>query len=182
MKSESDDALFQAAFEEAALLAGVPSDFFLRLYHVDDWSFVVQCHAIVEGVLSEILVTDFGDPRLRLVLERLSFGDSRSGKLAFAAARELLTNEELSFARIVSQLRNRLIHRFREHIPFSLASYVEALDVKDQDQLFRTLLETFRSDPKRPILSAFSASSRSLLGPGSPQPLAPYDSSSGPKR
>src|SRR5713101_5102872 len=121
------EELIEGALSEAATIAGVPSTFFRELYNADDWAFVIQCHAIVEGVASDLLTVSFGDERLRAIFERLGFGDARSGKLAFAAARELLTKEEVGFARALSQLRNRLIHNFREHVGFSLAGYVGSL-------------------------------------------------------
>jgi hypothetical protein len=49
----------------------LPSGFFWELLRGDDWSFVVKTHALLEAVVSQVLVHSVGDERLSESLYRL---------------------------------------------------------------------------------------------------------------
>jgi hypothetical protein len=59
------DKVIEAAFREVEALAQVPHDFLRRLYHhPDDWAFVIQAPALIEGSLSQCVTAALGDQRL----------------------------------------------------------------------------------------------------------------------
>jgi hypothetical protein len=105
----------------------VSSKFLLALVKEDDWSFIIKSHALVEATISELLTTKTTDDRLMPVFRRMELSNETTGKLAFAKALNLLTREQRSFVRTLSQLRNLLVHNV-ENVTFSLDEYVSAFD------------------------------------------------------
>jgi uncharacterized protein YutE (UPF0331/DUF86 family) len=113
---------------------GLKDGFLLDLGKGDDWSFVIKMHALIEAMVSHLLTHAIGDTRLSEFFERLELSNPRTGKIAVAEMLELLENPERRFIRLVSELRNRLVHNIR-NVNFDLQTYYEGLD-KNQRQRF----------------------------------------------
>jgi hypothetical protein len=113
---------------------GLRGGFFLELGREDDWSFVIKMHALVEAMVFHLLTHAIGDTRISEFFERLELSNPRTGKIALAEMLELLESPERRFIRLISELRNRLVHNVR-NVNFNLQAYYEGLD-KNQRQNF----------------------------------------------
>jgi hypothetical protein len=105
----------------------VSHDFLTKFLREDDWSFIIKSHALVEAAVSEMLTAKIGDDRLHGIFRRLELSNGETGKLAFAKELDLLSSEQRSFVRRLSELRNLLVHNV-EKIAFSLDNYVATMD------------------------------------------------------
>ncbi len=103
------------------------SDFMLALIEDDDWSMIIKSHALVESLITELLVSKTEEPKLKSLIERLPLSDDQIGKIKIAKDYELLSTSERSFIKRLSELRNSLVHKF-ENIDFNLINYVNSLD------------------------------------------------------
>ncbi|MFC5049104.1 hypothetical protein ACFPK9_00530 [Rubritalea spongiae] len=106
------------------------SEFLLSLLDEDDWSFVIKSHALIEASLTELLVKQLGDSRIKKVIELLPLSDSRAGKIKLARDLEILEDKEYNYIRRYSELRNQLVHKV-ENINFTFESYISQMN-KDQ--------------------------------------------------
>jgi hypothetical protein len=113
---------------------GLKDGFFLELGRGDDWSFVIKMHALIEAMVSHLLTHAIGDTRISEFFERLELSNPRTGKIALAEMLELLESPERRFIRLISELRNRLVHNVR-NVNFNLQAYYEGLD-KNQRRNF----------------------------------------------
>jgi len=115
----------------------LPENTTLGILSGDDWSFVIRCHAVVEGLVSEALARQL-DRRLVPLFGRLELGGVDSGKLAFAKALGLLSSDQRQFISLLSTLRNKLAHN-PKHLAFDFDAYFESLD-KNQRATFCKVL------------------------------------------
>jgi len=97
--------------------------FFATLLKQNDWSFVIQCHSLIEAALGDALTHRAHTQSLRALFDQLPTSDARTGKVAFAEAYGLLSKDQGHFVRFMSTLRNSLVHRisnvgftFRDHM------------------------------------------------------------------
>jgi hypothetical protein len=155
---EPDDVMRDVEALEAEM--GVPEGFFKRLAAENDWSFIVQLHALVESSLAHAILLKLADKRLEEFVTKLNVGNHRAGKLGLAAALELVSKADQEFVMIVSEFRNRLVHDARQ-ATFSLAEHFRRLPdskaesyyhrwgfAKTEDKGPLTFLEIFRAAPK----------------------------------
>lgn len=112
---------------EAAV--GLPSGFLERLKEEDDWSFIIKTHALIEAAVSHLLCSALDKPVLAEAFSHLELSDKRRGKIAFAAALDLLEKRDRRFISSLSELRNTLVHDVR-NVNFSLSHHVSAMDSK----------------------------------------------------
>jgi hypothetical protein len=114
---------------------GVPVGFFARLESADDWSFVVQLHALIESALTYLIVGALGDPRLEDFVSSLPLANQRMGKLGLASALELISREDREFVVIVSSLRNKLVHR-AQGVAFDFKSHFSAMEKTASEAIY----------------------------------------------
>ena len=103
------------------------NEFLFDLAKQDDWSFVIKAHAMLEAVVTEMLLEHLGEPRIKRVIERLPLSDGQVGKIIVAKQMELLTDKHRRFVRFFSELRNNLVHRL-ENLTFSFEQHLSTLD------------------------------------------------------
>ncbi len=103
------------------------TDFMLSLVSGDDWSMIIKSHALIEALVTDLIVAKTEEPSMKAVIERLPLSDDQIGKIRIAKDYGLLTSEERTFVRRFSELRNQLVHRF-ENVDFNLQKYVAGLD------------------------------------------------------
>jgi hypothetical protein len=139
---------------------GLPQHFLLDLFkEEDDWSLIIKMHALVEALISHLLMHAIGDPRLLRFFERLELGNVQTGKLVLAGTLELLDQNERRFIRLLSELRNRLVHDIR-NVTFNLHTYIDGLDKNQRRSFFEAtsywsstgtekLMVSFQNQPKR---------------------------------
>lgn len=103
------------------------SDFLLSLLDGDDWSLVIKSHALIESIVTELIVTRIDEPRTRAFVERLPLSNAETGKLRLAKDFDLIGTNARSFVKAFSALRNSLVHKI-ENVTFDFSVYVETLD------------------------------------------------------
>ena len=89
---------------------GLSEGFIQNLANSDDWSFIIQAHAVIEAALSELILHRLAHPSLADLIYEMSIG-GRFGKLAFAGALELIDAETKGFIQALSTIRNQFVHR-----------------------------------------------------------------------
>jgi len=106
---------------------GLPEGFYDGLLEEDDWSFVIKVHALVEAVVTHLIVVHLGERELGRIFAVIELSDTRKGKWAFVKALGLLQEGELRFIRRLSELRNELVHDI-QNVGFRFDRYLGALD------------------------------------------------------
>jgi uncharacterized protein YutE (UPF0331/DUF86 family) len=94
----------------------LPSGFclaFLQKKDESDWSFVIKLRALLETAVSQLLVHALARKELADVFASLEMSHTKTGKLAFVKALDLLPKAHLDFIRALSELRNQLAHRVK---------------------------------------------------------------------
>lgn len=134
--------------------------FLLDLLKENDWTFVIKAHAVIETVVTQMLVQHLGEIELTKVIELLPLSDNRTGKIAVARQLKLLDDKQRRFIRFFSELRNSLVHRL-DNLDFTFENYVSTLDTNQRrslkenvarfadDELMRKEWETIAEDNPR---------------------------------
>ena len=135
------DYIWKEAIGEFEKRVGLPTGFVYSLAQEDDWTFVIKIHALYETALTHILVTTFGNQKLRATLAEISMAD----KLNFTSACSLFDKEDRGMLRALSNLRNKLVHSV-DQVAFSFSTYLS-----DQNRKKR-FLESFRQVWPDPII------------------------------
>jgi hypothetical protein len=130
----------------------VPAGTFLALRDDSDWACIIKLHALIEGAVSTVLATTL-DPRLKRAFERLPLSDRDVGKVVFASQLGLLSDGHAKFVRMLSELRNRLVHNPR-NMTFTLKAYIESLDRNQQRTFVSTLQQAIDVDDSAATPSA----------------------------
>ncbi len=117
------------------------TDFMLSLVKEDDWSMIIKSHALVEALVTELIVAKMEELNIKAVIERLPLSDEQIGKVRIAKDYGLLSSEERAFVRRFSELRNQLVHRF-ENIDFDLEAHVSCFD-KGQREAWQKVFTWF---------------------------------------
>ncbi len=124
----------------------LPQDFFKKLLYEDDWSFVIKIHTLIEAAVSESLAAVI-NPKLLVVFQQLSLGDTRTGKLKFAEAFGLLNENQLKFIKLLSNIRNKLAHDIK-NIDFNFSDYIANLDTNQSNNFSKVLTSLFVDENK----------------------------------
>lgn len=124
---------------------GIPVSFLNRLGTDDDWTVVIKLHAMLEAGLNRIIGNALADPRLSDIIARLDTGDRQKGKLAFAKALELVPGESRNLIRMLSELRNELVHDVR-NFEFSFKKWIEEMKEADLRNLRKYVATLIKRD------------------------------------
>jgi len=119
----------------------LPKDFFRKLLDEDDWTFIIKIHTLIEAAVTESLAAVI-NPKLLVVLQQLSLGDARTGKLKFAEALGLLNENQLKFIKLLSKIRNKLAHDIK-NIDFKFSDYIANLDTNQSNNFSMVLTSLF---------------------------------------
>ncbi|NOH86037.1 hypothetical protein F0249_19910 [Vibrio sp. 03-59-1] len=119
-----------------------------RIFEDDDWSFVIKMHAFIEAMVTELLLTQIDDDRIRPTIERLPLSDEQAGKLKMAKDLDLLDASERKFIKMLSSLRNNLAHRI-ENTDFTFAEHIDSLD-KNQRKAWAETISWYAKDDTKP--------------------------------
>ena len=92
---------------------GLPKGFCVKLIEEDDWSFVIKLHALVESAVSELITRTVQRNELSDIFSRIEMSNTRTGKLAFVKALNLLPSRHIQFVHKLSELRNMIAHRIQ---------------------------------------------------------------------
>lgn len=102
-------------------------DFLYELLDGSDWAFVIKAQALIEGVVTQAILAQVGDDRIKKTVEIMPLVGEEVSKLALAKDFGILSSEQRRFVKRMATLRNRLAHRV-EMADFTFASYIESLD------------------------------------------------------
>jgi hypothetical protein len=132
---------------------GLKEGFYQRLRTEDNWSFLIKLHALIETSLSHLLSNYIlisvkstssnpsGVPNEKSLNDYFSWletGDKRTGKVALAVSLGIITKEQQKFICLISELRNKLVHRV-ENVEFRLEQHIGSLD-RNQLRIFDAAL------------------------------------------
>lgn len=121
-------------FDEIELLEdrlGIPKGFFISLNTEGDWAFVIKLHALFEAAVAHAVVEKLGHQELQEAFSYLDMSNNKFGKARFAKQLGLLTPDEFQFVRLLSELRNDLVHDIR-NVNFSFKNYLDKMSQKDR--------------------------------------------------
>lgn len=118
-----------------------------KLVEEDDWSFVIKVHAFIEAMVTELIITQISDDRIKSTIERLPLSDGQASKLKMAKELNLLNSNERKFIKLFSSLRNELAHRI-ENVNFTFENHIASLD-KNQKKSWADAISWYaKSDDK----------------------------------
>ena len=95
------------------------TEFMLSILKTDDWSMIIKAHALIETIVTELIIAQTEEEKLKSLIERLPLSDEQIGKLKITKDYNLLTSEQRVFVKRFSELRNMIVHKF-ENINFNL--------------------------------------------------------------
>jgi hypothetical protein len=124
------------------------SDFMITLIEDDDWSMIIKSHALIESLVTELLLVVTEEPKLRKLIERLPLSDEQTGKVKMAKDYELLSPRERAFIKKLSSLRNGLVHNF-ENINFKLEDHVKTLSDSGQKKSWQSAFTWYEEEDKK---------------------------------
>ena len=73
---------------------GIHEGFLLSLKEEDDWSCIIKAHAFVEASVSYLLIHVLNQPELLEVFSNLELSNTKTGKIAFVSALDVLKQKE----------------------------------------------------------------------------------------
>jgi hypothetical protein len=119
-----------AVFEEIARFERrlrLPERFYLGLLEESDWGFVIKLHSLFEGAATHVLNLRIGSGKLESAISYLDFGNTKCGKCRLLLDLGILSKEQYTFLRQLSELRNLLVHQI-QNVTFSFQTYFGSLD------------------------------------------------------
>ena len=120
------------------------ADFLFSLLKDDDWSFVIKSHALIESIITDLIIARTEEKQMKSIVERLPLHDDQIGKLKIVKTYELLSKEQRVFVERLSALRNNLVHKF-ENIDFQFSEYIKSLD-KNQKTSWKKTFTWYAKD------------------------------------
>lgn len=102
-----------------------------------DWALVIKCHAILESVVTELLLAHTDQSSLRDLIERLPLSDEEIGKMKIAKDYDCIPRSQRSFVRSFSTLRNNLVHKVG-NINFNFEDHVSTLNKEQKKNWSRS--------------------------------------------
>lgn len=120
------DQVFQeiARFEQRL---GLPAKFYSSLLEETDWGFIIKLHSLFEAAATHVLSIRLGCGRIENAIAHVEFGNPKFGKCRLLLDLGVLTNNQYVFLGLLSELRNRLVHRV-QNVSFSFDSFLSGLD------------------------------------------------------
>ena len=123
----------------------LPDKFYSNLLNESDWGFIIKLHSLFEGASTHILSLRLGDGKLESAFSFLDFSNTKYGKSKLLYDLDILSKEQLTFLRVISELRNELVHRI-ENVHFSFQEYIQSFD-KNQKKSFCDKIGYNGNDP-----------------------------------
>lgn len=113
-------------------------EFMRSLLEADDWSMIIKTHALIETIITELIITCTEEDKLKPLIERLPLSDEQIGKLRILKDYNLLTVSQRLFIKRFSELRNMTVHKL-ENINFNLEEYINTFDKNQKKSWIKTL-------------------------------------------
>ena len=124
----------------------VKFDFVTELLKGDDWSLVIKAHSLIESVVTELIISKIKEEEMKEIIERLPLHGDLS-KITIIKKYDLLSKEKVTFIKNLSELRNKLAHKF-EHVNFTFNEYLKTLDKNKTKTWIKTQIWFAKDDKK----------------------------------
>jgi hypothetical protein len=122
------------------------NDFLFELLNDNDWSFVIKAHALLETIITELIVCKIEETKLKPLIDKIPLHDTQVSKIKILKTYDLITKEQETFIKTLSEIRNMIVHKF-ENINFSFSEYVAGLD-KNQKKSWKNKIVWFEYSDK----------------------------------
>ena len=122
------------------------NDFLFELLNDNDWSFVIKAHALLETIITELIICKIEEAKLKPLIDKIPLHDTQVSKIKILKTYGLITKEQETFIKTLSEIRNNIVHKF-ENINFSFSKYVEGLD-KNQKKVWKNKIVWFKFSEK----------------------------------
>lgn len=93
----------------------------------DDWTFVIKWHTLIEAAASHFLSSRFKGDGLDEAFSRMPMSDTKCGKIVFLKSTGLFSNDEITFIRAFSELRNYVAHDIR-NVSYSIKGAMDQMN------------------------------------------------------
>ena len=124
--------------------------FLTELSNDSDWSFVIKVQALVEGAITQAILRQIADERLKKTIETMPLIGEEASKISLAKALALLTSEQRRFVKRMATLRNSLAHRI-ENVGFTFITFTASLDKPTRRDWQESLAWFAESDESKAI-------------------------------
>ncbi|OCB73170.1 hypothetical protein B0A79_15380 [Flavobacterium piscis] len=128
---EQSKKLFEEFFENIKIDYTEKFEFLSKLIEGDDWSFVIKSHALIESLVTELIVAKISEIELKKVIERMPLHGETVSKVSILKIYQLVTPEEIKFICKLSEIRNSIVHKY-ENIDFTFERYVSTLNTENK--------------------------------------------------
>lgn len=125
-KNQADELMHGHMQDLLSTLRG-QMDFLSSLRDGDDWSFTIKAQALIEGAVTQSVLTHLGDQRIRKTVEVMPLVGGEVSKLALTKDLGLLNSVQRRFVKRMASLRNRLAHSI-DCTNFEFTPYVASLN------------------------------------------------------
>lgn len=128
------------------------SKFLFNLLQDDDWSFVIKSHSLIESLITELIINRINQIELKKIIERMPLHNDTVSKMQIVKIYELLSPEERSFIKNLTEIRNEIVHKY-ENINFTFENYINGFLDKNKRKNWREihLWESMSKETKEEI-------------------------------
>jgi hypothetical protein len=116
---------------------GIKKGLFFSLVSLDDWSFIIKLHSLMESAITHLLVNHLNVKKAEKFFSRLELSNVYTGKIALIKQLELLSKSDINYITSLSELRNNLVHNVT-NVNFDFSLYLDSLDKKQKDKYFKS--------------------------------------------
>jgi len=140
----------------------LPKGFIEGLMKDDDWSFIIRSHAVIETMITQMLVAKTSE-KLSKTFERMQLSGGPVSKLNIAKDLELIDTNIIEVIRYFSKIRNSFVHSAK-NLQASLLEYIKEdgdpeystisakiarlISESPDNELIALIREQFRDSPK----------------------------------
>lgn len=136
-------------------------DFLLSIGNDNDWSFIIKSHALIEAVITELIISRIEEIEMKPIIERMPLHDDQVSKMRIVKIYGLMTDDQIKFVKKLSEIRNDIVHKF-DNIDFTFTNYISQLD-KNQRKSWTKLINWYDIEEKNKVkMQALSLSQPSI--------------------
>jgi hypothetical protein len=126
LRKNDANKLIRDQIEELITSLSKKNEFLGSLLGGDDWSFVIKVQTLIEAAVTQSILAQIGDERIKSTIELMPLIGDGVSKLALAKELSIMTSEQRRFVKQMATLRNKLAHRI-ENTNFSFDRHIQSL-------------------------------------------------------
>lgn len=147
-KQQAEELLTEYVEEISAELK-LKLDFLLSIGNDNDWSFIIKSHALIESVITELIISRIEEIEIKPIIERMPLHDDQVSKMRIVKIYGLMTDDQIKFVKKLSEIRNDIVHKF-DNIDFTFTNYISQLD-KNQRKSWTKLINWYDIEEKNKV-------------------------------